>query len=128
MWNDSYSKIQSPEDVDKYVSAELPEPSTDPEGFRVVSEFMMHGPCGIAAPDAPCMRGRTTCKKSFPKDYYNDTYIDKSGYVKYRRRDIEIQGTRNNVRFDNGYVVPYNKSLCMFFYAHINVECCGGRC
>jgi hypothetical protein len=62
LWNDAYSKIQSPEDVDKYVTAELPDRNTDPEGFRVVSEFMIHGPCGGAAPEAPCMRGRSTCK------------------------------------------------------------------
>ena len=125
LWNDSYSKIQSAEDVDKYVTAELPDKNTDPEGFRVISEFMIHGPCGQAAPDAPCMRGRSTCKKFFPKEYCASTYIDKSGYVKYRRRDVDIQSTRHNVRLDNGYVVPYNRSLCMAFYAHINVECCG---
>lgn len=110
--------------MDQFVSAKLPDRSTDPEGFRVVSEFMIHGPCGGAAPEAPCMRGRSTCKSFFPKEYCPNTYIDKSGYVRYRRRDVNIEGMRHNVRLDNGYVVPYNRSLCMAFYAHINVECC----
>lgn len=119
-WNDEYSKIRSSEDVDLYVTAELPDKEHDPEGFRVISEFMVHGPCGGAAPEAPCMCGHSTCKKLFPKVYCPATYIDKSGYVCYRRRDTEIQATTHNVRLDNGYVVPYNRKLCMAFYAHIN--------
>ena len=85
----------------------------------------MHGPCGPAFPDAPCMRGRLTCKKYFPKDYCEQTYIDDAGYVHYRRRDVRVSQLRQNVSLDNGYVVPYNRRLCMAFYAHINVECCG---
>ena len=110
-----------PEVINGYISAELPDRMLDPKGFRVVSEFMVHGPCGNAALEAPCMRGRATCKKFFPKPYCPNTYINKSGYVKYRRRDVDIQGTRHNVKLDNGYVVPYNRSLCMAFYYHINV-------
>ncbi|GKA42122.1 DNA helicase [Tanacetum coccineum] len=43
---DSESKIQGPEDVDRLISAELPDPQTDPQGYKVVSEMMIHGPCG----------------------------------------------------------------------------------
>ena len=97
----------------------------DPEGFRVVSELMMHGPCGRALPDAPCTVGRGTCKKQFPKDYCQQTYTDAKGYVHYRRRELGTGAYRRGVRLDNGYVVPYNRTLCMTFYAHINVEYCG---
>ena len=54
--------------VDAYISAELPDHVHDPEGFRVVSELMMHGPCGRAYPAAPCTAGRDTCKKKLPKE------------------------------------------------------------
>ncbi|GJW08079.1 DNA helicase [Tanacetum coccineum] len=43
---DSVSKIQEPEDVDRLISVELPDPQTDPQGYKVVSEMMIHGPCG----------------------------------------------------------------------------------
>jgi hypothetical protein len=125
LWNDEHSKVSTPEDVDRYISAELPNEVGDPEGFRVVSEMMMHGPCGSTFPFATCMRGRSSCKKFFPKDYCSHTYIDKGGYVHYKRRDIRFQTTRQNMRLDNAYVVPHNRRLCMQFYAHINVECCG---
>lgn len=87
-------------------------------------ELMMHGPCGMPFPNAPCMRDRQTCKKRFPKEYCANTYIDDSGYVHYRRRDTKFTTTRQNMQLDNGYVVPYNLLLCMRLYAHINVECC----
>ncbi|GKC56904.1 DNA helicase [Tanacetum coccineum] len=46
IWVDADSRIQNQEDIDKYISAELPSKQTDPEGHRVVAEFMIHGPCG----------------------------------------------------------------------------------
>nr|GEX56179.1 DNA helicase [Tanacetum cinerariifolium] len=45
---DPVSKIQSAKDVDQFISAKLPDPSVDPDGYKVVSEMMMHGPCGHA--------------------------------------------------------------------------------
>jgi hypothetical protein len=32
--------------VDTFISAQLPDPATDPIGYEVVSNFMVHGPCG----------------------------------------------------------------------------------
>jgi hypothetical protein len=31
--------------VDTFISAQLPDPTTDPIGYDVVSSFMVHGPC-----------------------------------------------------------------------------------
>ncbi|GJV45250.1 DNA helicase [Tanacetum coccineum] len=36
------NKIQRAKEVDQYISAELPDPETDPEGYKVVSEMMVH--------------------------------------------------------------------------------------
>ncbi|GJX80407.1 DNA helicase [Tanacetum coccineum] len=49
-------KIQHAREVDQYISAELPNPKTYPEGYRVVSEMMVHGPCGPTHTDAVCMK------------------------------------------------------------------------
>nr|GEV35232.1 DNA helicase [Tanacetum cinerariifolium] len=45
LWVNASSKIHEDTDVDKYISAELPEPRQDPDGYRIVSELMMHRPC-----------------------------------------------------------------------------------
>ena len=106
------------------MSAELPDPATDPEGHRVIAEFMMHGPCGLVNKAAPCMRDSDTCKKNFPKPFCPATFIDDRGYVHYRRRSEGIKTVKQGIELDNGYVVPHNRSLCMIFYTHINVEYC----
>ena len=68
IWLDAASKINLKSDVDKYVSAELPDPLIDPEGYAVVREFMIHGPCGHDFPKSPCMRNYK-CSRCFPKKY-----------------------------------------------------------
>ncbi|GJX97177.1 DNA helicase [Tanacetum coccineum] len=55
-WVDSESKIKEAQDVDRFISAELPDPEIDPQGYRVVFELMMHGPCGAAKMSAPYMK------------------------------------------------------------------------
>lgn len=38
---------------------------------------------------------------------------------------MQVNATHRGVKMDNAYVVPYNRELCMVFYAYINVEYCG---
>ncbi|GJR96490.1 DNA helicase [Tanacetum coccineum] len=42
VWVDSKDNIQNASEVDRYISAELPDPDTNPEGYIVVSEMMVH--------------------------------------------------------------------------------------
>ncbi|XP_071700026.1 uncharacterized protein [Rutidosis leptorrhynchoides] len=136
LWTHSLSNSFEPRDVDRYISAELPEPMKDPKGFKVVSEMMIHGPCGLVNKNAPCMQDveispsgvfnkDNVCLKKFPKMYNETTYFDKEGFVHYRRRNTGISVDKGICRLDNGYVVPYNRTLCLRFHAHINVEWCG---
>ncbi|PWA83023.1 hypothetical protein CTI12_AA173420 [Artemisia annua] len=124
LWVSSSTKVQDAKDVDQYISAELPVPVADPRAYKIVSEMMMHGPCGKANLNAPCMEG-DKCTKNFPKKYNNETFFDDKGHVHYRRRQRNIFATKNRMKLDNSYVVPYNRSLCLKFAAHINVEYCG---
>nr|GFA42097.1 DNA helicase [Tanacetum cinerariifolium] len=108
----SYSKMgrrrlthQHPEDIDNYVSAELPSKEIDPEGHRVVGEFMLHGPCGEVCPTAACMKNNPNGTKHFSKYYCLNTYIDAAGFVHYQRRDTQITTTKLNIKLDNEYVV-----------------------
>nr|GEX28125.1 DNA helicase [Tanacetum cinerariifolium] len=45
-------------------------------------------PCGLVNKVASCMENSAICDKHFPKEYCYKTYIDKNGYLHYRRRDI----------------------------------------
>ena len=38
-------KSTCPEDVDRLISAEIPEESIDPLAYDTVARFMIHGPC-----------------------------------------------------------------------------------
>ncbi|GKD45550.1 DNA helicase, partial [Tanacetum coccineum] len=125
LWIDESVRVRRDEDIDIYISAELPSKETDPECHRIVSELMMHRPCGLAYPSASCMQNSSRCKKNFPKEYCGRTYIDKNGFVHYKRRDTGVTTFKQDIELDNGYVVPYNRTLLRTFYAHINVEYCG---
>lgn len=66
IWLDSASKRNLTSNVDKYVSAEIPDPELDPVGYQAVSAFMMHGPCGRDNPKCACMKDYK-CTRHFPK-------------------------------------------------------------
>ncbi|GKB31098.1 DNA helicase [Tanacetum coccineum] len=118
---DSAIKIRTPEEVDRFISAELPDPKRDPDGYKAVSELMMHGPCGAANLKASCMKA-DKCSKKFPKKFNPKTFFDDNGHVQYQRRDASISTTKHQFKLDNSYVVPYNRDFLLAFQAHINVE------
>ncbi|GBM14379.1 hypothetical protein AVEN_246552-1 [Araneus ventricosus] len=53
---DSSSKIRTKDVIDKFVSAELPNINVNRRLFEIVTKCMVHGPCGIINPNAPCMK------------------------------------------------------------------------
>ncbi len=78
------------EDVDKLVSAELPDPAVHPRLYAIVTKHMLHGPCGHAHPRCPCMverDGHNVCSKNYPKMRQESTTIVDDGDVRYWRRD-----------------------------------------
>nr|GEZ54971.1 hypothetical protein [Tanacetum cinerariifolium] len=54
LWVSSRSKITDACQIDDYISAKIPDPAYDPTGYKVVTELMMHGPCGVVNPSAAC--------------------------------------------------------------------------
>ncbi|KAJ3702672.1 hypothetical protein LUZ61_006377 [Rhynchospora tenuis] len=109
--------------IDQVISAELPDPTSDPDAYSVVSQFMVHGPCGAARPHSPCMQNNR-CTKRFPKRFHDATLMTEDGVVVYRRRDTGLTVQKNGVSLDNRYVVPYNLNLLFKYQAHINVDRC----
>ncbi|GJT99813.1 hypothetical protein Tco_1110152 [Tanacetum coccineum] len=80
------TKRGNPVEIDDIISVELPSPIDDPEGYKVVTEYMLHSPCGADAKYAPCITDGT-CSKHFPKSFLAKTVIDEDGYALYRRRN-----------------------------------------
>jgi hypothetical protein len=114
------------EDVDRLVCAELPDPETDPIGHQVVASCMLHGPCGLEFPSAPCMKDGK-CTKKYPKTFWEETLMAEDGYPNYRRRNNgrSVRRTMSGGRvfeLRNDTVVPYNPYLSRRFNCHINVE------
>ncbi len=67
-------KINSIEDIDSLVSAEIPDQKKHPKAYDTISACMVHGPCGAAFPLSPCMKDGK-CSKKFPKDYAPETIL-----------------------------------------------------
>ncbi|XP_022030874.1 uncharacterized protein LOC110931806 [Helianthus annuus] len=112
------SKIRYP-----IISAEIPDIAEDPELYKLVVDYMIHGPCGALNMNCPCMVDRK-CSKKFPKKFVNETCLDKKGFPVYCRRDSGLSVVKSRVNVDNRYVVPYSKVMLKRYQAHINVEWC----
>lgn len=48
-------KLRSPEDIDRLIRADIPDPQTEPILHALVVKYMLHGPCGPDNPSCPCM-------------------------------------------------------------------------
>ena len=111
------------EHIDKHISAEIPDPNEDPELYKLVSDFMMHGPCGVDDPNQACMDDGI-CTKHFPKKFIENSSVDSEGYPVYKRRDNGNHVVKSGHKLHNGYVIPYNATLLKRYQCHINVEWC----
>jgi hypothetical protein len=130
-------KPHTPADVDRLVSAEVPDKSLDPHLHHLVETFMVHGPCGALDPTCPCMDELGKCSKCFPKAPREETEVNVGGYPAYRRRlrfppvgepaaPKERWVTRSIGRGeqDSTWIVPFSAFLLTKFECHLNVEVC----
>ncbi|XP_074267323.1 uncharacterized protein LOC141590651 [Silene latifolia] len=120
------SKMNCPEDFDKFVSAEIP-PMTNESLRTAVLKHMMHGPCGRLDPDRQCMKHKKTeghCKYSYPKPFASDTTNTDDRYPVYKRRDTGESAKIRGHDLNNQWVIPYNPYLLDLFDCHLNVEVC----
>ncbi|GKB34511.1 hypothetical protein Tco_0879453, partial [Tanacetum coccineum] len=123
LWLEEEDKLNTPSQIDQYISAEIPDKEEDPELYQIVTDHMMHGPCGHENPSCPCTVD-FKCTKKFPKQFNESTFIDESGYAIYRRRNDGNSIKKSGSDLHNGYVVPYNPGLLRRYQSHINVEWC----
>ncbi|XP_075494884.1 uncharacterized protein LOC142532481 [Primulina tabacum] len=118
-------KINTPDQFDYYVSAELPNKDTHPRLHDLVVKHMIHGPCGDMNKKNSCMVNGQ-CKSHYPRLFCQTTTQGKDGYPIYRRRNngqiIDVRRTKLNTQ----WVVPHNSYLLLRYDCHINVEVCSG--
>jgi len=83
---DSSSKLNGPDDFDKYISAELPDETKYPLLHELVCKHMMHGPCGVLNKKCGCMQDGG-CRFKYPRQISESTEQGKDAYPIYRRRN-----------------------------------------
>lgn len=124
-----HEKLLTPELLDRYVCAEIPDKNNDPDLYNKVIKHMSHGP---HTDTSPCWNAETeTCSKNYPKPFSDVTDMRPSGFPIYRRRnnksDCHTYLRKSNGKvynIDNSMIVPYNPHLLKCFDCHINVEYC----
>ncbi|XP_074373780.1 uncharacterized protein LOC141714143 [Apium graveolens] len=127
IWLDSASKKNLKLNVDKFVSAEIPDPIKDPVGYAAVKAFMIHGPCGLQNPKSPCMN-KCKCIRHFPKRYCDRTIFDESGFPIYMQKKQATIVCKGKADLDHQWVVPFNHDLLVKYQCHMNIKiCCHAR-
>ena len=125
---DQNNKIYNSDDVDKIISADIPDKEQYSRLYGIVKQFMIYGPCGKDNMTSPCMdRVTKKCTKNFPKAFNEKTDYNTIGYPIYRRRNDgkKIVFYEMSKRYaDNKFVVPYNPHLLLKCNFNINVEVC----
>ena len=98
--------------IDKWISAELPDPIEEPELFQKVDKHMCHvchnGVNGCLNADGICVHGFSNIQ------FRENTTFDERGYPLYRKRkkkDLNI--------------VSYHKLILLHWDGHVNVAFCG---
>ncbi|GKB29480.1 ATP-dependent DNA helicase PIF1-like protein [Tanacetum coccineum] len=101
LWLEDSSKCKMTVQIDNIISAKLPSPTDDPDGYKSVTDYMLHGPCGKDGRYAPCTT-EGKCSKHYPKQFYAETVLDEDGYPIYRRRDNKASLKKGKFTFDKG--------------------------
>lgn len=107
----------TPEQIDCMITAQLPDPDTEPQLFNLVTKFMLHGPCQ----DYKCWTG-TECRLGYPRPYREITELPENTYPSYKRPNNGRHFVKGQNRYDNAHVVPTSRFLILKYGCHINVE------
>ncbi|GJR31490.1 replication protein A 70 kDa DNA-binding subunit C-like protein [Tanacetum coccineum] len=95
LWLEEHCKCKTSSEIDDIILAELPSLTDDLDGYKAVTHYMLHGPCGKDSRNATCTSD-WKCSKHFPKPFLAETFLDEEGYPHYRRRDNKNAITLRN--------------------------------
>ena len=88
-------KIPHPSDIDKIISAEIPNREENKEVYNIVCDKMLHGPCGNANLISPCIQ-EEKCTKNYSKRYNAESTIDEERFPVHRRLDTGASFEKKN--------------------------------
>ena len=81
------NKIMTPNMIDKFISAEIPN-NDNKDLQKLVIKHMLHGP---HTNKSPCIiKDQPLCKKKFPKQFCESTILKD---IEYRRQDNSVDNT-----------------------------------
>ena len=116
-------KFRTAENLDRIISAEIPDATTHPRLHAIVKRTMMHGTCRIMDPNCSCtVDGK--CSKGFPKPIQQQIGFSVEGYPLYQRAHSGISVNVQSHDLDNSYVVLHSPYLLQKYDCQINVEAC----
>ncbi|GKA93713.1 ATP-dependent DNA helicase PIF1 [Tanacetum coccineum] len=98
LWLKDNSKCKTAAQIDDIILAELPSPTDNPDGYKAVTDYMLHVPC--------------------------ETVLDEDGYPIYRHQENKASFKKGKFTFDNRHMVPHSRYLLLKYQEHINVEWC----
>ena len=120
-------KILSARHIDAVVSAELPDPVTEPVLSALVLKHMLHPRCDVNT-SYGCRHDANgkecDCVRHFPKIVSTETVIVPDGYPKYMRRCRNTATLPDGRIISDTWVVAYNRYLLLKYQCHLNVEIC----
>uniref|UniRef100_A0A671TM37 ATP-dependent DNA helicase n=2 Tax=Sparus aurata TaxID=8175 RepID=A0A671TM37_SPAAU len=69
--------------IDKYISCKMPDPDTDPELHKIVSEVQVHS----RKHSKSCKKGNVACRFGFPKLPMDKTFITRPPTINYHQKE-----------------------------------------
>ncbi|GJZ04023.1 replication protein A 70 kDa DNA-binding subunit C-like protein [Tanacetum coccineum] len=115
LWLEDNSKCKTAAQIDDIILAELPSPMDDPDGYKAVIDYMLHGPCGKDGRYAPCTT-EGKCSKHCSKQFYAETALDEDRYPIYHRWDNKATFKKGKFTFYNRYLVPCEAMWRLFSF------------
>jgi len=113
-----FFQLTDPDDVDSFITNNVPDPVNQPELHELVTTFMFHQECSERCIN--CVTGK--CSKGYPMQFLENTRMDDGrGWVAIKRPEGGHTFKWKGKEYDIRRVVPYNPFLLKTMGCHLNV-------